>query len=129
MLWLSAATGSEPVRRRQCGLLLPAKSQISERSERASNDQITARLGSVIPVVLPPEKIFEVERIAFAGVERTNPLIDLNAELTKLHGETHLERRIGRVGMTDPRRAVIWSLEARSDLSEIWDFAGNSSPH
>jgi hypothetical protein len=36
-----------------------------------------------MPFVLSAEEIFDVERLAFAGIERANALIDLGSQLAK----------------------------------------------
>ncbi len=47
-------------------------------------DQMTGRLRSAMPFVQLPEKIFDVERLALARVERSDALVDLRAELAEL---------------------------------------------
>src|SRR5205085_12540184 len=49
----------------------------------ASDDQTTGRLRSAMPFVHLPEKIFELERLALARVERPDALVDLRSELAE----------------------------------------------
>ena len=44
---------------------------------------MTGRLSSAIPLVLVPKKFLDVERSALTGVERSNALVDLGAELAE----------------------------------------------
>jgi hypothetical protein len=44
---------------------------------------MTGRLSSAMPFVLMPKKFLDVERGALAGVERSNDLVDLGAELAE----------------------------------------------
>jgi hypothetical protein len=47
---------------------------------RASGDQSIGRLGSIMPFVLLAQKIFDVERLPFAGIERANAFVDLGSQ-------------------------------------------------
>src|SRR5437763_11030387 len=57
---------------------------MSARSEPAFGDQMTGRLPSAMPLVHQPQKLFEIERLALARIERTDALVDFQAQSTEL---------------------------------------------
>ena len=81
------------------------------------------RLRSAIPFVFSLEETIDVERLPFAGIERTNAPVDLGAELAKfLDVRQELPTDQFLVGVREDRYL-------RDCLFKCLDHAGNIPPH